>query len=184
VDVLHIDPTVRKALAMRATFFFGTLCLLLAACSSESTTGSTSGTSGTSSSGAGTSGSGGGAIVDKVAFDTKGCVGAGAASESQSCFDWAYDYALTKTSAASSQCQSPLACKTAQKGCRLYVDCGSGIPPVCTDLDPNSNTAQAQVPFAGETYACSIGYTSEPGGRRLFNLTCKSPSFNCVYKVN
>lgn len=145
----------------------------LVACSSDPASPSGSSTS---------SGGSPGAVVDKVAFDTKGCIGS-AASESQTCYDWAYDYALTKTPQSAAACQPKLACRTAQRGCRLYVDCGAGVPPVCTDLDPKGNTASANVPYAGETYACSIGYTSGAGGRRLFNLTCKSPKFNCVYAV-
>jgi hypothetical protein len=153
------------------------LCLVVAVgCSSDP---ASPGSSSSSTS----SGSSTPTVVDKVAFDTKGCIGS-AASETQVCYDWAYDYALTKTAQSSSACQPKLACKTAQRGCRLYVDCGAGVPPVCTDLDPKANTASANVPYAGETYACSIGYTAESGGRRLFNLTCKSPKFNCVYTVD
>ncbi|NOU29214.1 MAG: hypothetical protein HOO96_15030 [Polyangiaceae bacterium] len=159
--------------------FSSILCLVVVVgCSSDpASPGGTSSGNGTSS------GSSTPTVVDKVAFDTKGCIGS-AASETQVCYDWAYDYALTKTAQSSSACQSKLACKTAQRGCRLYVDCGAGVPPVCTDLDPKANTASANVPYAGETYACSIGYTAGSGGRRLFNLTCKSPKFNCVYAVD
>jgi hypothetical protein len=122
-------------------------------------------------------------VVENVPFDTQGCIGSSAASESLYCYDWAKTYSLALDMLTSSNlCANPVSCQVAQKGCRLAVRCDiPSFPIVCTDLDPWSNSASASFFYAEETYTCTTSYSGYGTNREVLQLHCNSPSFTCNY---
>jgi hypothetical protein len=125
-------------------------------------------------------------IVDKVPFDTKGCIGstdpAAVAIEKTVCADWVGEYELGILNGSDKRCQNILPCKVAQKGCRLYIDCADLGPATCADLEPFDNNFSGHSNFRNEPYTVIISFKKEQS-TSVFNYYFKSANtFACYYK--
>lgn len=119
-------------------------------------------------------------VVDHVSFDTHGCIGAGAASESRRCEDVAFTYNLhLLTDSSSPECAGSTTCVVAQRGCRMAVQCDAIPPILCADITETGSFIAADVEFSGETYTCSGNVAS--GASSTTQVVCESASFVCIY---